>query len=310
MTSTTEKSRKTRILTALKRDKFLFFLLIPALLYYTIFFYIPIGGIVIAFKNYVPGHGIYGGEWVGLKWFIQFFESVFAKRLIRNTILINLYSILFGFPVPILFAICVTEIRNMKVRRTIQTVSYLPHFVSTVAMVGIIKNLLALDDGLINNVIELFGGQRVNFLMDPAAYRTIYVSSSIWQSFGFDSIIYIAAIMGVDPSLYEAGKIDGIGKFQEARYITLPMISQTIIILFILRLGSIMNVGFEKTFLLYNESVFETADVIGTYVYRKGIQSNSFSFSAAVGLFNSAINFLFVFGANWISRKTTQMSLW
>ncbi|MDD6878366.1 MAG: ABC transporter permease subunit [Clostridiaceae bacterium] len=310
MTSTTAKSRKSRLLTALKRDKFLFLLLIPALLYYTIFFYIPIGGIVIAFKDYVPGHGVYGGEWVGLKWFIQFFESVFAKRLIRNTILINLYSILFGFPVPILFAICVTEIRNMKVRRTVQTVSYLPHFVSTVAMVGIIKNLLALDDGLVNNLIALFGGQRVNFLMDPAAYRTIYVGSGIWQSFGFDSIIYIAAIMGVDPSLYEAGKIDGIGKFQEARYITLPMISQTIIILFILRLGSIMNVGFEKTFLLYNESVYETADVIGTYVYRKGIQSNSFSFSAAVGLFNSAINFLFVFGANWISRKTTQMSLW
>ncbi len=310
MTSTTAKSRKSRLLTALKRDKFLFLLLIPALLYYTIFFYIPIGGIVIAFKDYVPGHGVYGGEWVGLKWFIQFFESVFAKRLIRNTILINLYNILFGFPVPILFAICVTEIRNMKVRRTVQTVSYLPHFVSTVAMVGIIKNLLALDDGLVNNLIALFGGQRVNFLMDPAAYRTIYVGSGIWQSFGFDSIIYIAAIMGVDPSLYEAGKIDGIGKFQEARYITLPMISQTIIILFILRLGSIMNVGFEKTFLLYNESVYETADVIGTYVYRKGIQSNSFSFSAAVGLFNSAINFLFVFGANWISRKTTQMSLW
>ena len=277
---------------AIKRDKYLFLLLIPAIAYYVTFFYIPIGGIVIAFKNYQPGHGIYGGTWVGLKWFRQFFDSVFAYRLIRNTVLINLYSILFGFPIPILFAICVSEIRSMKLRRTVQTVSYLPHFVSTVAMVGIIKNLLHLDDGLINVIIMKLGGQQVNFLMVPSMFRTIYVAS------------------GIDPTLYEAGKIDGISKFQEARYITIPMIAQTIIILFILRLGSIMSVGFEKVFLLYNESVFETADVISTYVYRKGIESANYSFSAAVGLVNSVINFAFVFGANWISRKVTDMSLW
>ena len=295
---------------AIKRDKYLFLLLIPAIAYYVTFFYIPIGGIVIAFKNYMPGHGIYGGTWVGIKWFKQFFDSVFAYRLIRNTVLINLYSILFGFPIPILFAICVSEIRSMKLRRTVQTVSYLPHFVSTVAMVGIIKNLLHLDDGLINVIIMKLGGQQVNFLMVPSMFRTIYVASGIWQSFGFSSIIYIAAIVGIDPTLYEAGKIDGISKFQEARYITIPMISQTIIILFILRLGSIMSVGFEKVFLMYNESVYETADVISTYVYRKGIESANYSFSAAVGLVNSVINFAFVFGANWISRKVTDMSLW
>lgn len=295
---------------AIKRDKYLFLLLIPAIAYYVTFFYIPIGGIVIAFKNYMPGHGVYYGTWVGLKWFRQFFNSVFAYRLIRNTVLINLYSILFGFPVPILFAICVSEIRNMKLRRTVQTVSYLPHFVSTVAMVGIIKNLLHLNDGLINVIIMKLGGEQLNFLMIPSAFRTIYVASGIWQSFGFSSIIYIAAIVGIDPTLYEAGKIDGISKFQEARYITIPMISQTIIILFILRLGSIMSVGFEKVFLMYNESVYETADVISTYVYRKGIESANYSFSAAVGLVNSVINFLFVFGANWVSRKVTDMSLW
>ena len=310
MTGIKPKTRWERAWMAIKRDKYLFLLLIPAIAYYVTFFYIPIGGIVIAFKNYMPGHGVYYGTWVGLKWFRQFFNSVFAYRLIRNTVLINLYSILFGFPVPILFAICVSEIRNMKLRRTVQTVSYLPHFVSTVAMVGIIKNLLHLNDGLINVIIMKLGGEQLNFLMIPSAFRTIYVASGIWQSFGFSSIIYIAAIVGIDPTLYEAGKIDGISKFQEARYITIPMISQTIIILFILRLGSIMSVGFEKVFLMYNESVYETADVISTYVYRKGIESANYSFSAAVGLVNSVINFLFVFGANWVSRKVTDMSLW
>ena len=310
MTGIKPKTRWERAWIAIKRDKFLFLLLIPAIAYYVTFFYIPIGGIVIAFKNYMPGHGVYYGTWVGLKWFRQFFNSVFAYRLIRNTVLINLYSILFGFPVPILFAICVSEIRNMKLRRTVQTVSYLPHFVSTVAMVGIIKNLLHLNDGLVNVIIMKLGGEQLNFLMIPSAFRTIYVGSGIWQSFGFSSIIYIAAIVGIDPTLYEAGKIDGISKFQEARYITIPMISQTIIILFILRLGSIMSVGFEKVFLMYNESVYETADVISTYVYRKGIESANYSFSAAVGLVNSVINFVFVFGANWLSRKLTDMSLW
>ncbi|NLD87844.1 MAG: sugar ABC transporter permease, partial [Clostridiales bacterium] len=278
-------------------------LFIPAFLYYFIFFYIPIGGIVIAFKNYSPGHGIYGGEWVGLKWFIQFFQSQFAPRLIRNTILISLYSLIFGFPVPILFAICVTEIKNTKVRRSVQTVSYLPHFISTVAVVGIIKNFLGVNDGLINNFIALFGGERINFLMVPKYFRTIYVSSGIWQSFGFSSIIYIAAITGIDPTLYESAKIDGITKFKEAWYITIPMISQTIVILFILQLGSLMSVGFEKVFLLYNSAIYETADVISTYVYRKGIESNSFSFSAAVGLVNSVINFAFVYVSNMICRK-------
>lgn len=305
-----KKDLKRRFIIAIKRDKFLFLLLIPAFLYYFTFFYIPIGGVIIAFKNYMPGHGIWGGDWVGLKWFIQFFDSVFAYRLVRNTVLISLYSILFGFPIPILFAICVTELRNMKIRRTVQTVSYLPHFVSIVALVGIIKNFLAVNDGLINNFIELFGGERLNFLMKPGYFRTIYVSSEIWQSFGFSSIIYIAAIMGIDPSLYESAKIDGITKFKEAWYITIPMISQTIIILFILRLGSIMSVGFEKVFLLYNTAVFETADVISTYVYRKGIESTSYSFSSAVGLINSVINFSFVFCSNMICRKAANTSLW
>ena len=300
----------SRILYRLKRDKYLFLLFIPIIAWYIIFCYVPLGGLIIAFKDFKPGMGIYGGEWVGLKWFIQFFQSPFASRLIRNTILISLYSLLYGFPVPILFAICITELKSNPVRRAVQTVSYLPHFISTVVVVGMIKNFLSTNDGIINNFIALLGGERVNFLMNAKYFRTIYVASGIWQSFGYSAIIYIAAILGIDPSLYESAKIDGITKFKEARYITIPMISPTIIILFIMQLGRLMNVGFEKVFLLYSPGIYETSDVISTYVYRKGIESNAYGFSTAVGLFNTIINFLFVFGANQLSRQVTQTSLW
>ena len=211
---------------------------------------------------------------------------------------------------PILFAICITELKSNPVRRAVQTVSYLPHFISTVVVVGMIKNFLSTNDGIINNFIALLGGERVNFLMNAKYFRTIYVASGIWQSFGYSAIIYIAAILGIDPSLYESAKIDGITKFKEARYITIPMISPTIIILFIMQLGRLMNVGFEKVFLLYSPGIYETSDVISTYVYRKGIESNAYGFSTAVGLFNTIINFLFVFGANQLSRQVTQTSLW
>lgn len=302
--------RKTRVIRALKRDKYLFLLFLPILVWYVVFCYVPLTGLVIAFKDFKPGMGIYGGNWVGLKWFIQFFQSAFAPRLIRNTILISLYSLIFGFPVPILFAICITELKSNAVRRTVQTVSYLPHFISTVVVVGMIKNFLSMNDGVVNNLIALLGGERINFMMNARYFRTIYVASGVWQSFGYSAIIYIAAILGIDPSLYESAKIDGITKFKEARYITIPMIAPTIIILFIMQLGSLMNVGFEKVFLLYSPGVYETSDVISTYVYRKGIESNAYSFSTAVGLFNTVINFIFVFGANQLSRRVTQTSLW
>jgi putative aldouronate transport system permease protein len=305
-----KQTRTQRIKRALKRDKYLFLLFAPIFIYYFIFKYLPISGVIIAFKDFKPGMGIYSGDWVGLKWFIQFFESPFAYRLIRNTVLLAAYSILFGFPVPIIFAICVTEITNTKIRRTVQTVSYLPHFISTVVLAGMIKYILDVNSGVVNNFISLLGCERINFMMDYSWFRTIYVSSGVWQSFGFNSIIYIAAIIGIDPSLYESAKIDGITKFKEVFYITLPTISPTIIVLFILRLGSIMSVGFEKVFLLSSAATYETADVISTYVYRKGIELSNYSFSAAVGLFNSLINFVFVYGSNLICRKITQTSLW
>ncbi|HCS75860.1 MAG TPA: sugar ABC transporter permease [Clostridiales bacterium] len=299
-----------KILKALKRDKYLFLIFLPIFIWYAVFMYLPMGGLVIAFKDFKPGAGLYGGDWVGLKWFIQFFQSPYAFRLIRNTLLISVYSILYGFPLPIIFAVCICEIRSSKLRKSIQTVSYLPHFISTVVLVGIIKEFLAVDTGIVNNFLGKLGIEPINFLMKKDWFKTIYVSSGVWQSFGFNSIIYIAAIVGIDPSLYESAKIDGISKFKEVWYITIPMIAPTIIILFILRLGTIMSVGFEKVFLLYNPGIYETADVISTYVYRKGIESTSFSFSAAVGLFNSIINFILIFGSNVISRRVTQTSLW
>ena len=294
----------------LKRDRYLLAMILPILIYYIVFHYLPMSGAIIAFKDFKPGGGIYNGDWVGMKWFIQFFQSPYAFRIIRNTILLSVYSIIFGFPIPILFAICITEIRSSKLRRTIQTVSYLPHFISTVVMVGMLSNMLSMNHGIINDVIIMMGGDPINFLQDPRWFRTLYVGSGIWQGFGFSSIIYIAAINGIDVSLYEAARIDGINKFQQVYYITIPMIAPTIIILFILQLGNLMSVGFEKVFLMYNPAVYETADVISTYVYRKGINSSSYSFASAVGLFNSLINFLLVYVSNAICRKATNTSLW
>lgn len=299
-----------RFVKAFKRDKYLFLLFLPIFIWYCVFCYAPLAGIVIAFQDFRPGMGMFGGEWVGLKWFQQFFQSAFAWRLIRNTALLAGYSIIFGFPIPIIFAICISEINNNNVKRVVQTVSYLPHFISTVVIVGMLHNMLSLNGGIVNTIVQFFGGEPQAFLMDKRWFRTVYVASGVWQNFGFNSIIYIAAIVGIDPSLYESAKIDGITKFKEVWYITLPMIASTIIILFILQLGRIMSVGFEKVFLMYSPAVYDTADVLSTYVYRKGIESNSYSFASAVGLFNSVINFAFVYGSNTICRKLTNTSLW
>lgn len=311
-TSSIRKNKSTgaTILKYLNRDKYLILMFLPFFTYFIIFSYIPMTGLVIAFKNFKPGHGIYYGDWVGLKWFLQFFNSPYAYRVIRNTVLISLYSLVLGFPVPIIFAVCITEIRRSSIRRIYQTASYLPHFISTVIIVGIITNFFSMNDGIVNNIISLFGREPVNFLNDPKYFRLLYVGSGIWQSFGFDSIIYIAAINSIDPTLFEVSKIDGISKFKQVYYITIPMIAPTIIILFILQLGKIMSVGFEKVFLMYSPVTYETADVISTYVYRKGIEGSGYSFATAVGFFNSVINFIFVYISNRICRSVTQTSLW
>lgn len=305
-----QASKKSGLMKRLSRDKHLIAMVLPAVAFYIIFSYIPMTGLVIGFKNFVPGGGLYAGEWVGLKWFERFFSSVYFGRLLRNTFLLSFYSLLFGFPIPILFALCISEVRSMPLKRGIQAISYLPYFFSTVVVVGMVHNFLSLNDGIINHLIEAAGGTRVNFFMQSKYFRTIYVATGIWQNFGFSSIIYIAAILGISPELYESANLDGINKFQEVYYITLPLIKPTILILLLLNVGNLMSVGFEKVYLMYNGSTYETADIIATYVYRQGIELNKYSYSTAIGLFNSVINFIFIFSANWFCRKLTNASLW
>lgn len=298
------------LMTLIRRDRHLLLMFLPVFLYFLLFCYIPMVGIVVAFKDFIPGRGVFGGEWVGFRWFLQFFRSRYFTRIVRNTFLLALYPLVFGFPIPILFAICLNEVRSSKFRRLAQTVTYLPHFISTVVVAGMIVNFLSPTDGIVNLLIKVLGGKAVNFMMEPRWFRGIYTVSGIWQSFGFSSIIYIAAILGIDPALYDACRIDGAGKLQELRHVTLPGMSTTIVVVLILSLGGIMSVGFEKVYLLYNPALYETADVISTYVYRQGIELQNFGYASAVGLFNSLINFAVVFAANTASRRITEMSLW
>ncbi|MBE5760572.1 MAG: sugar ABC transporter permease [Clostridiales bacterium] len=289
----------------------LYVMMIPAVVFYIMFAYIPMFGNIMAFKEFVPGVGIQGffiGEWVGLKYFKQFIEGIYFWRLIRNTVLISLYNLIFSFPAPIILAILLSELPFKGYKRVVQTITYLPHFVSTVVICGLIVNF-SLSTGLFNDFIELFGGSRVPLLQDPKYFRTIYVASGIWQGIGWGSIIYLSAIAGIDASLYEAAVIDGANKFQQIINITIPSIMSTIIIMFILQIGQMMNVGSEKIMLLYNPSIYETSDVISTYVYRIGLVQMNWSFSAAVDLFNKVINFILLITANDISKRVSEVSL-
>lgn len=305
-----EETRFSKVLKHAQRDKFLLLLFMPVFIYYIIFHYIPMYGVIIAFKDYLPGQGFMESEWVGLKWFKQFFGSFYFKRLIRNTFLLSLYDLLWGFPVPIIFALMLNEVKDGWFKRTTQTVSYLPHFISVVVVVGMLFNFLSPTSGIVNKFVMMLGREPISFLNDPKWFRTIYVISSVWQSFGWNSIVYLAAITSIDPQLYEAAKIDGCNRLQQILYITIPGILPTVIILLILRVGSLLNVGYQKIILMYNPATYEVADVISTYVYRRGILGAEYSFAAAVGLFNSVVNFVFLWITNRLSKKTADISLW
>ena len=288
----------------------LFVMILPVLAFYLLFHYMPIYGSIIAFKDFSPGLGILGSRWAGLKHFDKFFQSIFFKRVVSNTVLINLYALCFGFPAPILLALLVNEVRHSAYKRLVQTVAYLPYFISMVVVCALVRDFVSMN-GIINRIgTMLLGTTPRNLLQVPAYFKTIYVASNIWQYMGWNSIIYLAAMTSIDPQLYEAATIDGAGRWRRLLHVTIPGILPTIIILFILRLGEIMNVGFEKIILLYNSAIYSTADVISSYVYRKGLLESDFSFSAAVGLFNSLINFAIVLTANAISRKVSGSSLW
>ena len=283
---------------------------IPVIAYYIIFQYGPMYGATIAFKQFDIVKGIWDSPWVGFKYFKEFFESFYFERTLRNTLVISLYQLVLGFPAPIIFALLLNELRNQRFKRAVQTITYLPHFVSTVVICGMIYDFVS-RDGFITDLFVLLGGERTNLLGQPQYFRAIYVLSGIWQEVGWGTIIYLSALSGIDMEQYEAARIDGAGRFRQLINITLPGIMPTVIILFILRLGQMMSVGFEKIILLYNPNTYETADVISSYVYRKGLgESFQFSFTAAVGLFNSVINFALLIAANQISKKVSETSLW
>ncbi|RXZ79549.1 sugar ABC transporter permease [Paenibacillaceae bacterium] len=287
----------------------LYLLVSPVLIYYIVFHYVPIYGASIAFKDFVPSKGIWGSGWVGLDHFREFFSGYYFWRILKNTLVISLTSLLFGFPAPIILALLINEVKTRFFSRFVQTVTYMPHFISLVVVCGLVIDFTR-DTGIINTIIAFFGGEKVTMLNNPGYFVPVYVTSEIWQEIGWGSIIYLAAMGSIDPQQYEAATIDGAGRWKQTIHVTIPGIASTIIILLILKIGGILSVGYEKIILLYNPAIYESADVISTYVYRKGLQEFAWSFSSAVGLFNSTINFMLLIGANWISKKVNQSGLW
>lgn len=295
-------------LTDIRKNKGLYLIMIPVLAFFIIFNYLPMGGLIMAFENYTPKGGFFHSDFVGFKHFADFFGSVYFGRLLKNTLAISVLNLIFGFPAPIIFALLLNEVGNKYFKKTLQTVSYLPYFISLVIVCGLIADFTA-SDGPITELIVSLGGERLNYLGQPEYFRPIYILSDMWQGIGFSSIIYLAALSGIDQELYEAASLDGANRWQQLIHITLPGLSTTIITLLILRMGTMFAVGYEKIILLYSTNTYETADVISSYVYRKGLQEFNYSYSAAVGLFNSVINTILLIVSNKLSAKFTETSL-
>lgn len=304
--------KKEKFLVRLKKDMrknwLLYLLILPPLIYLFIFNYIPMYGVIIAFKNFKPRLGIFGSQWVGLKYFEDFTSSVFFTRTFTNTLAISGLNLLFGFSAPIIFAILLNEVRNMRYKKLIQTVTYLPHFITTVIIASLVL-VFTNSTGFITEIFNSITGHTGSMIADKSLFRGIYVVSDIWQGFGWGSIVYLAAISGINPELYEAARIDGANKWKQIINVTLPGMTSIIIIMFILAVGNIMSVGWEKAFLLQSPLTYETSDIISTFVYRKGFEDMNYSYSAAVGLFNSLINLVLVLTANKLSQKVNDTSL-
>jgi putative aldouronate transport system permease protein len=298
-----------RLASEYARNKHLYVMLVPVVLYYVLFHYQPMYGAQIAFKDFSPVKGILGSRWVGLKHYTAFFHSYYAARVIWNTIALNVMDVLFGFPAPVILALLLNEVRSSFFKRSIQTTTYLPHFISMVVVCGIILDFLS-RDGVINQLLGAFGIEAIPFMILPGWFRTVFIATGIWQTAGWGSIVYLAALSAINLELYEAARVDGAGRWRQMWSVTLPGIAPTIVIMLILRLGRMMDVGVEKVLLLYNPSIYDTADVISTFVFRKGLLEMSYSYSTAVELFNSAINFGMLVAVNRISRKVSDMALW
>lgn len=293
----------------MRKNWSLYLMALPVLAFYLIFCYKPMYGAIIAFKQYTPGLGIWKSPWVGLDNFRYFFSNPDFIRILSNTLRISLSLIIFGFPAPIILTLLFNEIGNKQFKRVAQSVSYIPHFISLVVICGLIKTFVA-DGSIIQQIVHAFDGRDGSLLNRAEMFLPIYVISNIWQNIGWDSIIYLAAISSIDPQLYEAAQVDGAGKWKRMLHVTLPGLAPTIIIMLILQLGNILSVGYEKIILLYNPLIYDTSDVILSYVYRMGFESMDWSYSTAVGLFNSVVNFVIIILANTISRKVSDTSLW
>ncbi len=287
------------------KNKSIYLIMLPGILFYILFHYLPMYGVSMSFVDYYPNKGILGSPYVGFKYFKEFFEGIYAWRVIKNTLAINFYGLLFVFPMGIILALLMNELRSKKFKKTVQTVTYLPHFVSLVVVCGMVVDFTS-SDGFITMIVNAITGKEYsNLLYEVDMYRGIYVASAAWKNIGWNSIIYMAALSGLDMDLYEAAEIDGAGKWKQLWHITIPGIMPTVVTMFILTIGQMMSVGAEQTILLYNPVVYEKADVISSFVYRYGLEKSEFSYSAAVGLFNSVINVILVFSANRLSKKVT-----
>ncbi|KRF04206.1 sugar ABC transporter permease [Paenibacillus sp. Soil766] len=304
------KNKKRRTWKSISKNWELYLLFAPVLAFFIIFEYLPMYGVQIAFKDFIASKGIWESPWVGLKHFQRFFDSFYFWRLILNTLGIGVYQLVVGFPIPIFLALMINEVRSGAFRRFVQTITYAPHFLSMVVVVGMIMMFLSTEHGLINIGIEALGGKPISFMTDPAWFKSVYVLSGVWQHMGWSSIIYLAALAGVDPQLHEAARVDGASRLERIWHINLPYLMPTIIILLILNVGSVLGVGFEKVYLLQNKLNMSSSDVISTHVYQSGIVGAQYSYSAAVGLFNSVVNFVLLISVNRIARKMNETSLW
>lgn len=306
---TQSASLTRRFWKVFNRDKYLYLIFVLPCLYFVVFHYIPMYGVTLAFKDFDVSRGILDSPWVGLKHFQEFFSNPYSYKLIWNTVILRLWHLCFGFPMPIILALLLNELTHEKFKRFVQSSSYLPHFISLVVVCGMIVSFLS-TDGIINNIVKFFGGKPFPWIMAPEWFRPIYILSGIWQEAGWTSVIYLAALTAINLELYEAAAIDGANRWQRLIHITIPGILPTIMVMLLLRIGQFLAIDYQKVLLLYTGATYETADILGTYIYRRGILGADFSFATAVGFFQSLVGLVFITITNWISKRTTETSLW
>lgn len=294
----------------LKDGKYLLLLVVPTVICLALFYYLPMYGVTIAFMDYKPFKGFAGSEWVGFANFQRFFSYKFFFRTLKNTMILSVCSLFWGFPAPIIFALLLNEVTNAKFKKFVQTISYMPHFYSTVVVVGLFTMFLAPTGGLITRFLATIGIENTNLLVDARYFRTLYVISEIWQNMGWSAIIYLAALTNVDPQLYEAATVDGASRLRCLWSITLPTIAPTVITMLLLNMGNMLRIGFERAYLFQKPSTYETSEIISTYVYKAGLEQNNFSYGAAVDLFNSLISVVLLITANTVAKKVSETSLW